>query len=335
MKKTTNTATAVIRIPTLTSTIRTFFNRILFLLTIVGPDLVLATVMTAILIASVLFVGGKVEFFQATLGFPVLIMCALLTHRIIARYAQNNKKLDAWIILRDWLPFLLVAFVYENLHGLCDHFYVYDFAEVFYKWDLVLFRVEPTLWIQQFHTPLLTDIMSICYALYFILALIIMFFLSHQNRRFEFREITLALTFTFMFGFICYVIWPTSPPRYFITELFTDPVRLHGVFIFELFQGAWDNFEATGYGAFPSLHVGISSIALLYAWKFRKISKLYKWIWWLYIPLVTSLWISTVYLRHHWVIDIFAGWILAIIGFFLSENILKLWKNLRARYGLS
>ena len=73
----------------------------------------------------------------------------------------------------------------------------------------------------------------------------------------------------------------------------------------------------------------------MYACKFRHFGKIYKYIWYSYIPLVASLWFSTIYLRHHWVIDIFAGWAVAIIGFVLSERTLKYWRGLRLDYGLS
>ena len=120
-----------------------------------------------------------------------------------------------------------------------------------------------------------------------------------------------------------------------ITEMFTSPAVLHGPLLFDRLQAAWDGLSVIPCGAFPSLHVGISTVALLYAWKFRNFSRLYKWIWWIYIPLVISLWISTIYLRHHWVIDIFAGWAVAVIGFVLSEYVLKLWRVIRMRYKLS
>ncbi len=35
------------------------------------------------------------------------------------------------------------------------------------------------------------------------------------------------------------------------------------------------------------------------------------WPFWVFVPLVVSLWISTIYLRHHWVADCLAGFILA------------------------
>ena len=94
----------------------------------------------------------------------------------------------------------------------------------------------------------------------------------------------------------------------------------------------WDGFSVVGGGAFPSLHVGISSVALIYAWKYRYFSRLYQVLFYIYIPLVVSLWISTVYLRHHWVIDIFAGWAVAYIGYRLADLSLRKWNRLRRRF---
>ena len=145
----------------------------------------------------------------------------------------------------------------------------------------------------------------------------------------------LCLSFVFIIGFLCYVFFPCSPPRYFIERLFTDPHHLSGFFLFNGLQNMWDGFSVVGGGAFPSLHVGISTVALIYAYRYRRLSGLYYGIWIAYIPLVASLWFSTVYLRHHWVIDIFAGWLVAILSYFLAESSLRLWHNLRMRFSIT
>jgi membrane-associated phospholipid phosphatase len=327
--------TQAIRSLSAEGTLKWLVNRVLLFAAVTGPDLLLALGMTALLLITVISVGGNIRFFQASLGFPVGIMLTLIIYRAILKRTRKDYNPHIALILRDWLPFLLITFIYENLHDLSKHFYGKDLAGLLMNWDIVIFGVEPTLWAQKFYSPLLTDYMAFAYALYFVFPLVIMFFLSQKEKHFEFREMALALTFSFIMGFIGYVIWPTSPPRYFITEMFTNPVVLHGPILFDRLQAAWDGLSVIPCGAFPSLHVGISTVALLYAWKFRNFSKLYKWIYWIYIPLVGSLWISTVYLRHHWVIDIFAGWAVALISFFLSEYVLKLWRTVRIRYGLS
>jgi len=310
-------------------------NKVIFLAAVIGPDLLFATVMTVLLVVAVISTGGHIRFFQASLGFPIAIMATLLIYKRFLKHVRRDYNPNLAIVLRDWLPFLLVTFIYENMHDLSRHFYSHDIAGALYKWDVSLFGVEPTLWAQRFHSPILTDYMAFAYALYFVFPLVIMFFLSQDDRRFEFREMALALTFAFIMGFVGYVVWPTSPPRYFITEMFTNPVALHGPLLYDRLQNAWDNLSVVPCGAFPSLHVGISTVALMYAWKFRKFNKLFRGIWYAYIPLVISLWVSTIYLRHHWIIDIFAGWLVAIVATVSSDYILEGWRALRRRYGLS
>ena len=55
--------------------------------------------------------------------------------------------------------------------------------------------------------------------------------------------------------------------------------------------------------AFPSSHVGISTIIMLMGWRSSK--KLTLWM----LPFYILLCISTVYIQAHYLIDIFAGWI--------------------------
>jgi membrane-associated phospholipid phosphatase len=116
--------------------------------------------------------------------------------------------------------------------------------------------------------------------------------------------------------------------------MYTDPHRLSGLFLYDRLQGAWDSLSVIRGGAFPSLHVGISSVALIYAYQYRNLTRLNKYIWYLYIPLVTSLWFSTVYLRHHWVIDIFAGWLVALGSYVMAEKLLRTWLDLKRRFSL-
>jgi membrane-associated phospholipid phosphatase len=79
--------------------------------------------------------------------------------------------------------------------------------------------------------------------------------------------------------------------------------------------------------SFPSLHVALSSIALIYAVRFRRKIPFGRIIQVIYLILVVSLWIATVYLRHHWVVDIFAGWALAAASALGAVWVQKRWGN--------
>jgi membrane-associated phospholipid phosphatase len=329
---TTNGPTIELEIDSSTPVNTGFFRQLAKGITAIGPDLLLTLIMSLILATALLASGGQVRFLQATLGFPIGIVLFLIIYRSIAKRFRPGMQTNVGHILRDWLPFLLVTFIYENLHDLSKYFMNIDIAGTLMQWDIAIFGVEPTLWAQKIYSPLLTDIMAFSYALYFVQPLIIMFLLSNQDNRVEFRKMALTLTFTFLLGFVGYVLLPCSPPRYFITDMFTDPVRLHGPWLFDRLQAQWDSLSVVPCGAFPSLHVGLSTVALIYAWRFRNISTTFRVIWWLYIPLVTSLWFSTVYLRHHWVIDIFAGWGAAIVSAIASDYILGHWNRWHKSY---
>ena len=60
--------------------------------------------------------------------------------------------------------------------------------------------------------------------------------------------------------------------------------------------------------AFPSLHAAVSLVALVYAWRYVR-----AWFWVL-LPFCLGLWVSTIYLRHHYVVDLLAGWVLAPVA---------------------
>jgi len=307
-------------------------ERLLFRVAHLGFDLIILGIMTLMLVATVLAMGGSIRFFQASVILPLAITVAALLTK--AYQAPDRWRVEAKHILRDWVPFLIIVFIYENMHDVAGHVVDFDIADVLHRWDVAIFGVEPTLWAQRIHSPLATDLFSISYALYFAQPLFIMFLLSIWDMRRELRHMALSLTLTFILGFLGYVFLPCSPPRYAIEHLFTEPARLHGIFVFEALQGAWDNLSVISGGAFPSLHVGLSAVALIYAWKYRNLNRTCRIVWYAYVPLVTSLWFSTVYLRHHWVIDIFAGWAVAGVAYAGAEMLTRARARLCERYGL-
>ncbi len=46
--------------------------------------------------------------------------------------------------------------------------------------------------------------------------------------------------------------------------------------------------------------------------------------------LAVNIWISTVYLRHHWVVDIFAGWIVAAVAYYAAGWVRRTWQRIDA-----
>jgi membrane-associated phospholipid phosphatase len=77
----------------------------------------------------------------------------------------------------------------------------------------------------------------------------------------------------------------------------------------------------TAFGAFPSLHCAVALLALLLAWKHLR------WFFWIQLPFGVGLILGTVYLRHHWVVDILAGFVLTVISFYAGPWMEELWRR--------
>ena len=78
--------------------------------------------------------------------------------------------------------------------------------------------------------------------------------------------------------------------------------------------------------AFPSLHSGVTLLTLLLSFKHAR--KLF----WIMLPFCIGLLLSTIYLRHHYVVDMIAGFILGILAFIYSPRIDKWWVSLRNKF---
>jgi membrane-associated phospholipid phosphatase len=63
--------------------------------------------------------------------------------------------------------------------------------------------------------------------------------------------------------------------------------------------------------------VAISFVVWLYA--YRNSKKFF----WILSPLILSLWLSTLYLRYHYLIDVVAGFILAPLSFLLGNRLFR------------
>ena len=80
--------------------------------------------------------------------------------------------------------------------------------------------------------------------------------------------------------------------------------------------------------AFPSLHTAVSFVVLGYAWKFCR------WLFPILLVFVLGLLVSTVYLRHHYVVDLIAGAMMIPWVFWVTPRIDRWWNRSARPYDL-
>lgn len=291
-------------------------NRVVRIAAWLGPDFTLF-----FFCASALVVVGRLFGAHYVLRLSTMLLPGLIAPGLIAVHVLRRGRVDlaraSCAALRDWAPLVLVAVVFDNLEnytGLVRHTTI-DAA--LYHIDLAVFGVEPTVWIRRFYSPLLTDWMASCYGIFLVTPMFLAVALSLRGRREDFREMALAVMLQMWLAFFLFICLPAGPPRYFA------PLR-DGVFHQHLpsllgfndkLQATWDTYSPLLVRAsFPSLHCAYGTLTMIYAWRFgdgvfRQRRRLFFWI---VVPLELSLFVATVYLRHHWIPDCVAGICLAV-----------------------
>lgn len=227
-----------------------------------------------------------------------------------------------WRFLRDWLPFGFCIAIYTNLHDTVHFANAADVQHILIAIDQWMFGVQPCVWSEQFITPTLTDVFILAYANYFILNICVAAALYFMKRYPEFRYTLVTTIICYYISYLLFIVFPAAPPRIVLKPFFT--VTLHGQLL-EPIKHAIEVSAQDSRGAFPSLHCAISFISLFFGYRYLR------WMFWIMIPMVIMLVLSTIYLRHHYVIDLIAGLILGMIVFWIGPKLEDWWNGLKEK----
>ena len=312
-------------------------NRSSFIIRQFGPNIIISVAYLVMLFGLFYFYGAKfrMDHFKLwSIMLSTLIVVYFSTaiyHRIKTR-ASNSESIMHFVFkslltfARDWLPLIILVTIYENLRDYTTVVRTNVIDATLHKIDLLVFGVAPTVWIQKITIPILTDYFVFAYSLWFVLVLAIAWLLYILHKRREFHEVATSITICMCVGFVLYILFPAGPPRFYLADLYTNPF-IKGYFSnYNTLHTALDGLNPLIHrSSFPSLHCAMSTIAMIYAVKFKDILPWGRFLRFVCIILSISIWISTVYLRHHWVVDIFAGWCVAIFSVYGSAWIHKKW----------
>ncbi|OGP92669.1 MAG: hypothetical protein A2156_04775 [Deltaproteobacteria bacterium RBG_16_48_10] len=246
-----------------------------------------------------LFFRARIPLWHS-LVFRYLLWIGLL---LVIKLSYDRKATGR---LRDWVhtfsPVLFIVLIYESLGDLI-HYLHPDIDPTLMQIDLFLFGVHPTLWMQRWIVPWLTDLLSLAYISYYFLPVTLVLVL--YLRRWPGLYPTLfVLILGYYVSFIGYILFPAVGPRYAMSSLYTVP--LEGSFITDLVRDGLNAIEHNKRDCMPSGHTQIALMVLSLAYRYEKI------IFYLFLPIVCGLVLSTVYLRYHYVIDLFVGTATAI-----------------------
>jgi membrane-associated phospholipid phosphatase len=258
--------------------------------------------------------------------FLVLALFILLRDFVRARREERTPWQSllralppAALVIRDFTPFLIALVFYETLHDLTPllRHDVVDAALI--AIDHRLLHVDAAVWMGQFGSPWLTRVMVFCYLSYFFAPAILASLIYWADRRQLFRDFLVSLCVTTLLGYTGYLLVPAVGPYIYQAALFPERLPGRGLDSTLSVISKIDALKGYARDCFPSLHTAHTTVVLAFAWRFSRVAFA------IYLPIALGLYVSTIYLRMHYAIDVAAGFVVAAIAVSAGPRLERWW----------
>lgn len=284
-------------------------------------------ILCALLVLANVVCVGRWLAVGATLTLIAVALLAMLVVEIIAMFVFARWEYRHWVPLaRAALTVTIVFSLYTLLGklGVLAMPYLADAA--LSKADNWLLGFDPSLAIQPYQTPSRVEFFSFAYAAFIPYIYLSLFLGSVGKRGLERDQYLTGWIITYAISYLGYIFVPAHGPVVFQADQYN--VALDGGFFYRIV--VLGN-EATGglQGVFPSLHVGCSVYLCVSDLRTNLLRGL------TYLPVVVLIYIATIFLRYHYIIDLIAGTIIPIVGIILGGRVITKWARLRQEAGLT
>jgi membrane-associated phospholipid phosphatase len=221
------------------------------------------------------------------------------------------RPVRPWIQARNWYHVLSIPMAFRELHYLVHPINPVDMDPILIQWDHALLGVHPTVWLERWTTPWLTEFLQVVYTSFYFLPIILGILLWRARDMEGFQATLVGVVTTFYVSYLAYFAFPALGPRFELAAL--QGGELEGIWLTHWLRGGLDSLELIQRDAFPSGHVGVSLMVLYCARRYRPGAFLP------YLVVVSCLVVSTVYLRYHYVVDVLSGVILALASGWIAR----------------
>src|SRR5262245_17595579 len=186
-----------------------------------------------------------------------------------------------------------------------------------WKADLVLQAIDRhlvggnlSLAMQSWTHPVATEILSACYILFFpyLLSSLIWYFCGDLELL---KRFCVGLFSLYGIGFLGYSLVPAGGPYLAMAGEFEVPLEGYSI---TQWNDALVRMGSNGADVFPSLHCAVSAFLLAFDYRHKRRR------FWLCLVPAMGLWLSTVYLRYHYLIDCLAGFALTAVAIAIANH---------------
>ncbi|MGH7422758.1 MAG: phosphatase PAP2 family protein [Candidatus Methylomirabilales bacterium] len=226
-----------------------------------------------------------------------------------------------WIVrtLHAFYPLIFIPILFDSFADLLPWASPIERDPFLIRLDHALLGTHPTVWLEQFSYPVLTEVLTWAYTSYYFLPLILAVAIYRRGKRGDFDRAVFGLVLCYYLSYVGYFLVPAVGPRFTLAHL--QHIDLPGVFLADTIRDTLNILERFKQDAFPSGHTAVVLLVLVYARRSLRA------LFWIFLPMVVALIFSTVYLRYHYVVDVLAGILLAGLCLVLERVTLTLWRR--------
>ena len=253
----------------------------------------------------------------------LLTLAMWIVYRLIpCRFTVLCRILVQMLLLPWWYP---DTFDLNRILPNLDHYFA-----AYEQW---MFGCQPALLFSQaISHPVFSELMHLGYASYFpLIALVSLYYFFFRYKEFN-RTVFIILTAFFVY-YVIFIFLPVTGPQYYYGAIGMDQVA-QGVFpnVHDYFNHSMERMTSPGYAngifyqmvedahnagerptaAFPSSHVGITTVLLFLAWHSKS-----KRLFFILLPFFILMFFATVYIQAHYAIDAIAGLITGALLYYL------------------
>ena len=243
-------------------------------------------------------------------AYLILLYCGLFLAQALLIGFRGNGRVMHWAYHLIF-PTISILSIFDSLEYLVHAVNPQDIDPLLIRLDYLLFGAHPTVMMEKIMTPLLTDMLQLAYSSYYFLPITLGAVLLIKKDERSFDHSLYLIMLCFYLSYAGYLLFPALGPRFTMNHLQHEDLR--GLFLTVPIQELLNRLEGVKRDAFPSGHTGIALTVLVLSLRFEKRLFLP------FLPFVTALIFSTVYLRYHYVVDVLAGIVLTALTLFLGD----------------
>lgn len=279
--------------------------------TYLNVNLIIIALIIIYLALAVLFKQTISNFIETFYELLILFIVSLFIIKVITFIKGNTLK----SILQS--SFVLLFFAY--FFGLSSKFQLL----VHKDWldsklivlDNTIFGQELSLKLESIVTPYLTEAMMFAYVFYLPLLIITAIVVYKSANQKGLAEYLFVLSLGYIFCYIGFILFPVASQMYFMPYKYSVPLE-GGLFTYfsELIR---NNLHFRG-GSLPSPHCAAATIILWSCYKHNKN------VFYVILPSVILLYISTVYGRFHYSVDAVTGILTGYLAIVIYPLVIRL-----------